>query len=180
MERPMVATILGVIDLLFGLLGLCTGLFSVGMTVMMVAFSSELGGIPDNSPFAQVAKMQGGAVTPLTLATAGVNLLVSIVLLFAGIGLLMTRDWGRKLAITISFVTLAYFVVFDVIVNIVNSGQTAAMMEQQLQTEISPSFILVMLVTSILMSAVFHVFYPLMQIFFLTRSNVKQAFGAIR
>lgn len=171
MTRPAVATILGVVNLLFGLWGVAWGILNVGL-LLVLAWGPAYG----NSPLA-VLTSQAGMTYGLNAASAAASALLSILLLLAGVGLLMTRTWGRSIALGASVLTLVYFLAFDIAATLLSAGATRRMVEGSMGAEFSDGFLYLLVAASILFAAVFRLFYPLLQIYFLSRPDVRRAYG---
>ena len=91
MQRPTSATVFGILNLVFGCLGLC------GVVMSLVMFSMPLN---PEIPNPTMELMQASPVYAMFLKVSlGLGLIASLVLLAAGIGLLTMKPWGRTLSI---------------------------------------------------------------------------------
>lgn len=174
MTRPAVATILGVVNLLFGLWGVAWGLLNLGFLLLLSSGASAA--MSGNSPLAALTS-QDGMTYALNAASASASALLSVLLLVAGVGLLMTRNWGRSFALGASALALVYFLAFDIAATLLSAGATRRMVEGSMGAEFSDGFLYFLVVASILFAAVFRLFYPLLQIYFLSRPDVRRAYG---
>lgn len=92
--RPPSATVFGILNLVFGVLGVCGSIFTLGL---LVAFS-----IPDVS--AELLQMEGmeqfqdGTYRAVLMGQTVVGIVLVGILIGSGIGLLKFQPWGRKLA----------------------------------------------------------------------------------
>jgi hypothetical protein len=91
MNRPVVLTVFGILNLVFAAWGVCGGLF--GAAVFLVPQ-----GAGARNPVLEIMHANPGfmAFQKLTIL---LGLVAAIVLAVAGIGLLMVKPWGRSLSI---------------------------------------------------------------------------------
>lgn len=89
--RPTAVTVFGVLNIIFGVLGLlCTPL-------MLLPLQSG-SALQQGNPVAQ-AMTQPGLYRTYMMGSLGFGLVAAVALLAAGIGLLLLRPWGRALSI---------------------------------------------------------------------------------
>jgi hypothetical protein len=89
MARPASVTVFGVLNIVFGVLGLLSGAASLGI---MIAVAN--GAFPDNAGLGEQP-----ALMLWTLAASALGIVFAIVLFASGIGLLRMRPWGRTAAL---------------------------------------------------------------------------------
>jgi hypothetical protein len=98
--RPTILTVLGILNLIFG----CLGVFGLLATVAMLAMPSAfLSGTPN--PVLDTLRVND-AYQIFTIAATGLGFLAIIVLIASGVGLLRMRAYGRTLAIGYSIYAL--------------------------------------------------------------------------
>jgi len=112
-KRPTVLTVMGILNIVFGSLGLVCDL-CMGLGILLVVGAPGGGGAFQgrDNPFAEIGKQLAvvqGEVPYHTAVQVGqvvVGFFTSILLLVAGIGLLKIRNWGRMLSIAYSVVAI--------------------------------------------------------------------------
>ena len=106
-QRPVTATIFGILNLVFGILGVCGNIAGVGMFILM---SSN---IIDAKMKAEMNLQQFDDPVYFGILSAQMvfNSILSIVVIISGIGLLKFKPWGRKLA---NFYAVAYLILLVV------------------------------------------------------------------
>lgn len=113
-QRPAVATVFGILNLVFGILGVCGSVASVG------GFAFLYSGILDEKMKAQMNLQQFDDPVFFGLLSMQMVLgtILSVVIIISGIGLLKFRPWGRKLA---NFYAIAYLIllIVGIVINIV-------------------------------------------------------------
>jgi hypothetical protein len=112
-RRPTVVTVMAILNIVFGSLGLLCNLCGAAQLVMNIASANRVGpgGGPD--PSAQLWKAMTEeipAYVPVQIGNLLVSLLLSAVLLASGIGLLKMQKWARVAAIS--------YAVFDILLRI--------------------------------------------------------------
>ena len=113
-QRPAIATVFGILNLVFGILGVCGSVASVG------GFAFLYSGVFDAKMKAQMNLQQFDDPVFFGLLSMQMALgtILSVVIIISGIGLLKFKPWGRKLA---NFYAIAYLIllVVGVTINIV-------------------------------------------------------------
>lgn len=106
-QRPVTATVFGILNLVFGVLGVCGNIVGIGMFAVM---SSDL---MDANAKAQMNWQQFDDPTIFAVLIAQMTLsgILAIVIIISGIGLLKFKPWGRKLANFYAVATLILIVV---------------------------------------------------------------------
>jgi hypothetical protein len=106
-QRPVAATIFGILNLVFGILGVCGNIAGVGFFVLI---SSN---IIDAKIKAEMNLQQFDDPVYFGILSAQMvfNSILSIVVIISGIGLLKFKPWGRKLA---NFYAVAYLILLVV------------------------------------------------------------------
>ncbi len=108
MQRPTSVVVFGVLNLIFGALGIVGTLFSSA-----ILFMPERPGI--KNPVLELVKQNAGYAAFLKVSLV-LGLLAAAVVLLAGIGLLASKAWGR----TLSIVYAIYGIVASVVGVIAN------------------------------------------------------------
>ncbi|MDX1929378.1 MAG: hypothetical protein SFV81_22820 [Pirellulaceae bacterium] len=115
-QRPVTATVFGILNLVFGILGVCGNIAGVGMFAFM---SSNL---IDAKMKAEMNLQQFDDPVYFGILSAQMVLtgILSVVIIVSGIGLLKFKPWGRKLA---NFYAVAYLILLVVgtVVNVIYS-----------------------------------------------------------
>jgi len=110
MNRPASVIVFGVINLVFAGLGLCGGVFAViGLAVLNAPRNPRM-----PNP-ALDAMLNNPAYATFQYVSVVLGLIATIVIAMAGIGLLMSKAWGRHLSIVWAVYTLVMTVVGGVV-----------------------------------------------------------------
>jgi hypothetical protein len=113
-QRPAVATVFGILNLVFGILGVC------GSAASVVGFAVLSSNLVDAKMKEQMNLQQFDDPVFFGLLSMQMVLgtILSVVIIFSGIGLLKFKPWGRKLA---NFYAVAYLglLVVGVTINII-------------------------------------------------------------
>ena len=106
-QRPVTATVFGILNLVFGILGIC-GIFSgiVGVAIM----SSEIFDAEMKSKM-NLQQFEDPLFFGLLCMQMFMSGILSVVVIISGIGLLKFKSWGRKLANFYAVATLILLVV---------------------------------------------------------------------
>jgi hypothetical protein len=128
-ERPVIVLVFAILNLVFGSLGavgsLCGG---IAIAFLGVIFSNAPAGTP-------VPRFPSGFVTLMAIALT-YSVIMSGVLIIAGVGLLNMRTWGRKTSVVYSVITIAYSLIYMVI-NITYVSPTIQKWEKDFQEEVA-------------------------------------------
>ncbi len=108
MQRPTSVVVFGVLNLVFGALGLLGTLISAAMFVM-----PQQGGF--KNPVLELVNTNPTYAAFLKVSLV-LGLVASVVVLLAGVGLLMSKAWGRTLSLVYAFYAIVAGVV-GVVVN---------------------------------------------------------------
>jgi hypothetical protein len=94
-QRPASATVFGVLNLVFGIFGICGGVVTGGLLVVLAIpeMAESLNELEGMEAF------QNPSYRAFLLVTTIINSLLTIVLLISGAGLLKFKAWGRTAAI---------------------------------------------------------------------------------
>ena len=170
MQRPTSVTVFGILNLVFGALGLCGVGFGVfGLVIMANLLEGEM---PPNPQFDM---LQNPAYQAYTYVVLGLNLIAAIVLAIAGIGLLKLKSWGRSLsigygayAIIMQLVGLAVAFLFVVkpMMDAAEQGNDPQAQGQMIGGAVGAVF-----------GGCFGLVYPVLLLIFMFRPNVKAAFA---
>lgn len=101
-KRPVSATVFGILNLVFGIMGICGGIFTVGMlaVVVMPDFAEMFEDNPGMDQF------KDPAFRTFLLVQTILSLGLTVLLIISGIGLLKFKPWGRTTAIWYAIPTI--------------------------------------------------------------------------
>jgi hypothetical protein len=107
-KRPGALTAIAVLNIVFGSLGLiCSCLYSLGVGVLMIATPNNPDPrLADLGRIAEVLKREIPSYLPIEISMALYFVLVSSLLIVAGIGLLYIARWARVLCFIFSVTTI--------------------------------------------------------------------------
>jgi hypothetical protein len=160
-ERPMSVTIFGILNIGFAAFGLLSLLLStVFLSQMNTGANPVLKAMNDNPAYVTWTK--------ISVPVGGI---ASVVLLAAGIGLLMLKNWARVVSIGYSI----YAIVGGIIGGIVMFNVFESMLHQGAGG--SPSVMIIGAMVGSLIGIVFALVYPILLIIFMTRPKIIAAFG---
>ena len=94
MPRPVSTLVLGILNLVFGAMGL----LGIAMTMAMVFIPQPKSPSPNPNPFMGLIQENEGYALFMKISVP-LGLVASVVLILAGVGLLRLRSWGRHLSI---------------------------------------------------------------------------------
>ncbi|MFN0017097.1 MAG: hypothetical protein ACKVP0_02490 [Pirellulaceae bacterium] len=109
-QKPTAATVFGILNILFGVLGLCGLVLSAA--VMFSSFSAELA---KDNPAMQLME-ENAIYRTFTQVAVALGFVATAVLIASGVGLLQLRPYGRTLSIGYG----VYSIVMNVLGMIVN------------------------------------------------------------
>jgi len=161
-SRPASLIVFGILNILFGVLGLCGTAGSSAMFFMELprdpAMPNPMLDLLDSNPtfrlFMQVTLVLGG--------------LASLALLAAGIGLLLTKAWGRMLSIGYAW----YAIVSGIVSMIV---QWTSVVQPMLAARQGDAIDVFGLVVGNLLGSLFSFAYPIVLLVFMNRAPVRAA-----
>jgi len=164
-QRPTVITVFGVLNIVFGSLGVtCLGVGLVTQAAMAPALQ-RFGG------------MQQWSATPAShawgIVGGSVGMLAAVVLIVAGVGLLLMRPWGR--AVSIGY---AAWKVFWAFVNLAAMWLIMVPAMKQQPAQMPPGVLEGMMVVSSVVGLVIALAYPVLLLVFMTRPYVVAALRA--
>ena len=152
--KPASIKVFGILNIIFGSLGLVCGGFGFLVLVVMQS-SSEMGDVIQSAISTQYSE---GYMTFIMFA-AVIGLLLSIFLLTCGIGLLKERNWGRTCSLGYAVLGIIHATV-NAIGSVIFAQATPAAMGAGLGAIIGTAI---------------GVIYPICILIFLTRPNVVEA-----
>jgi len=107
-ERPAAVLVMGILNLVFGGLGLAYYLCCGGLAMLLFSLLSKVA-IPGGNPISSFPKIMDKNVPGFIeffIAAAVVKVILAICLIVAGFGLLTMKSWGRYLSIFYAIVTI--------------------------------------------------------------------------
>ena len=152
--KPGSIKVFGILNVIFGSLGLVCGGFGF-LTLVIMQSSSEMG---DAIQSAMSAQYSEGYMT-FIMFTAVIGLLLNIFLLTCGIGLLKERNWGRTWSLCYAVLGIIHAAV---------SAIGAVIFAQAGPAAIGAGF-------GAIIGTAIGVIYPICILIFLTRPNVVEA-----
>ena len=166
-ERPMSVTIFGMLNIGLGLLGLGGMLLSTNFE----GFGASAASPSFNSVFAFMDTLNHNPGYMLwNTITVPLNATASLLLVAAGVGLLLLKNWARLASIGCGIYKIAF-----VILNIVVLG--LALREILAKSmQVAGAFVMVILALAAFVGTLLTLAYPLLLIYFLTRPKIIQAF----
>jgi hypothetical protein len=165
MHRPTSVTVFGILNLIFGGLGMCGLVFlAILMFVPIEGFdpNSGMGPLEEHPVFQAYQQI-----------SVGLGFVSSIVLIAAGIGLLRLRPWGR----TLSIVYAGYAIVSTILGTIINFAVMMPIMMQQAEAAEGPARAAAMggaIGGSV--GGCVGLIYPVLLLYFMLRPHVRAAF----
>lgn len=102
-QRPVSATVFGILNLVFGILGVCGNIAGIGMFVLMTSDIIDA----DTKQKMNLQQFDNPLYFGALSAQMVLNGILSIVVIISGIGLLKFKPWGRKLA---NFYAIGYLI----------------------------------------------------------------------
>jgi hypothetical protein len=176
MGRPTSVTVFAILNILYGLLYFCSGVFGIVSSVaMLVAIQAE-------SEFADLMGPNAGMFTdPLffgySIVMQGIGIVLGMLAFVSAIGLLMMRHWARRLTTVFAISLLVMFGIgiISQVVMYASGFNPLASLDQfpGLNTDL---IMIVSIVGGIIFNAVFTVLYPILMMYFLRRPHVVEAF----
>ncbi len=121
-QRPAVAMIFGILNIVFGIMGICGNMFTGGM---MAAVSS---GQLDKQLMDQMQQFQDPVFFGFLSMQLVLGSVLAIVAIISGVGLIKFRAWGRKLANFCSVTSLILLVIgftFSLVYTVIPAFQAA-------------------------------------------------------
>ena len=128
--RPGAITVLSILAIIFGSLGLLCGGLGLVSQLMMLAMGGR-------NPFMPQLPASNFAVTAYGAFAVFVALVLSAVLLIGGIGGLKLRPWARRMMIVWSVVTIAWATI-NLVITLVWINPIAAEYARQVQLRLNP------------------------------------------
>lgn len=161
-QRPTSATVLGILNIIFGIWGFC-GVFGGAMVIAMI-FSGQFDSQPGFEAFGDPLMMG------YTIVQAAMGFLLSVLIIFAGIGLLQFRPWGRTASIYYAIIKLL-LVVAGIIVMVLQMFPLTAAWDPQNPVAVSQLFGAI----GGIVGSCFEIAYPIILLVFMNRAAFKQA-----
>ena len=168
MQRPTSVTVFGILNLVFGALGLCGTAWS--LTMFFGPFAKEMA---KGNPVLQ--KMQANpAFGVYSNVSAGLGFVFTLVLLAGGVGLLRMRPWGRTASIV--------YGVYGIIAAVVGSAVAflfilAPLLQEAEKLPPAERAAVIGGVGGGAIGACFGMVYPILLLVFMFRKNVVDAFA---
>lgn len=161
MNRPTAVTVFAVLNLAFGILGVC----SAPASIIAMRFSPT----PEQSPYAAVDF--SGPFGPWFQASVVLSFVLSIALIAAGFGLLQLAPWARKLSIYYAVAAIALAIVGGVINVFVIRDFMARSAATPGEAGAAMGYVMGSL------GSCMGLVYPTLLLLFMTRPKVKAAFA---
>jgi hypothetical protein len=170
-ERPMSDTIFGMLNTGFGLLGLIGVLLSNTMSGMLEGPGAAAAGSPLGSISAFIADLYHSPAYVLwNRITVPLNFAASLLMVAAGVGLLLLKNWARLASIGCGI----YKILF-VLLNIAVLCRGLREIGANVMDAAGPVGIVILAMIS-LVATLFSLAYPVLLLYFLTRPKAVQAF----
>ena len=167
MERPVSVTVFGILNIVFAVLKI------LGILASLVVLAVSVPGRPANPAFP--AMFDNPAYLAWMKISIPWSLLVSAILLAAGIGLLYLKPWARRLSLGYGI----YAIVACIVAPILTYYFVLGPMLEQMRLARGPESALAVIMAVVAMaSGVLGLIYPVLLLFFLTRPHVIAAFRA--
>jgi hypothetical protein len=163
MQRPTVVTVFGILNIIFGALGLV----SIPMSILVLFVLRDT-----NNPMMQI--IQGNAVyRTWMMASLPMSLVATILLVVAGIGLMMMKPWARVISIGYGI----YTIVMGIVGMIFNGICLMGPLMSQAGNAPGPEAIGAMGgAVGGTFGGCFGLVYPVLLLIFMTRPGVVEAF----
>ena len=164
-ERPVSVMIFGILNIGFGLLGMAEAVLSK----LFEGFGSSAASSTVNSVVAFLATLQNDPVYVVwNQITQPLNFAVGAVLLAAGVGLLLLKNWARLTSIS--------YGIYKIVFVVLNGAVLFLALHHILAKSVESGFAVGILVVAGLVGAILTLIYPALLIFFMTRPKVVLAF----
>ena len=173
--RPTSVTVIGIIAIILGGLGVLCGVFGLATNLFMAANGGRNPFAPGGGP-AAAAPAGDSRVAVYNVVSAAVNLVLSIVLLSGGIGALKLARWAHKTLMAYAVITIVVTLVNTVLaIAWVGPAQMAAVKQSQPANPML-SMSGPILIGAAVVGLVFGCALPVCILIFWSRANVKAAF----
>lgn len=165
-DPPKSATVLGVINVIFGLLGILSGVIGLVFLMLMVTGAMEL---PDEAMSQQIS-------SPMAIGSAIVGMLLSIVLVIAGWGLIQFKPFGRTLSIWYALLSIVFALIGIVVGSMEIPGAIASFdtLDSEDPQQINAAMTPIIGVVSNCVSMI----YPIILLIFMNRRSFVEALRA--
>jgi len=166
--RPTVVTVFGILNILFGVLGLC----GLGFTTLMLAADNDMNPLFRQNPALDLMRDNRAY---MMFMKVGVVLggIVTVILIAAGIGLLRMKPWARQASINYAI----YSVVMGLVGMVVNYFLLVQPLMEKAQQLQGPEDAGAMGgAIGGMFGGCFGQIYPIILLIFMCQKNVKQAF----
>lgn len=168
--RPASLTVFGILNIIFGVIGLCG---TAGGVLPFVMDLPSDPGVPN--PMLDLIKSNAGYRTFLMVSLA-LGAIIAVLVLAAGIGLLLSKAWGRTLSIVYGWYTIVAAIVGMVVNWYVMQPLLAKMQEAGGPGQLAVTAGLV----GGLIGAGLGMIYPILLLVFMNRPAIRAAVGASR
>ena len=165
MPRPVSTLVLGILNLVFGAMGL----LGIAMTIAMMFIPQPKS--PNPNPFMRLIQENEGYALFMKISVP-LGLVASVVLLLAGVGLLRLRLWGRHLSIGYAI----YAIIAAVVGAAANCYFLMPLLEKASRMPAGPEQMgLIVGAISGMVGGCVGILYPAILLFFMFRPNVVAA-----
>ncbi|GAB5406646.1 MAG: hypothetical protein Aurels2KO_48770 [Aureliella sp.] len=165
--RPPSATVFGILNLVWGILGICSTVASIGFIAAAANPDFGMTEAPGMEQFADASYRAFLTVVNI------LSLALAVLLIASGIGLLKFRPWGRSTAIWYAALTILVLIgttAGTFVLLLLPSLTNAATPEEQMQAYFG--------IGGGLVGALFGLIYPVLLLIFMNRQSFKAAINA--
>ena len=166
MQRPTTVTVFGILNVVFAIIGFFASLASLMMFTAAAAST--------NNPVIQLVHDNPNYAAWMKISVV-LGVLVSVLLLAAGIGLLKLQSWARIASIVYGI----YSIVMVIVGSVINYFFLVQPLLQQAQQKQGPEATGAAIGGAIggMFGSCFGIIYPVLLLIFMMKANVKAAFG---
>jgi hypothetical protein len=173
-ERPVSVTLFGILNIGYGLFGLFGPLLSRADAKLQEAFTdlgtSAAGGLVNSISAFMDALYHNPLYIVWNQITVPLNFMASLLMVAAGVGLLLLKNWARLTSIGLG--------VYKTILAILNGAVFCLALREILAktTQGGGALVVIILILAGLVEAVLTLVYPILLLYFMARPKMVQAF----
>ena len=170
--KPAALTVFGVMNLIFGILGICGTAFGVfGLLVPMFLPPEALKVMEENPEPVFVLMKESSVYAGFLYCQLALGFIFSIVMIVSGVGLMKAKESGRKLAVV--------YAIYAILMLIAGLVMNAIFLFPMLMEQMNEPPPVGMTATINLFAqgfgAIIQLIYPALLLFFMTRQYIKDA-----